>query len=187
MTLAHFGTFDVDNYGDCLYPLLLERRLEKGRIKSLHISPRGLRTCWPDSAPTLSLAQAMACSREFGAALLGGGHIVRALPTSLPFYNYSDLSGRLVYPSLWLSASALGDRNNIPLCWNAPGVPRPISGHFSGLLKCALSNSQYVAVRDRHSWENLLSSRISQQIHVVPDTALGVSDLWSSDDLDASY
>jgi polysaccharide pyruvyl transferase WcaK-like protein len=55
------------------------------------------------------------------------------------------------------------------------------------LLKCALSNSQYVAVRDRHSWENLLSSRISQQIHVVPDTALGVSDLWSSDDLDASY
>ena len=27
MKIAHFGTFDVENYGDLLFPLLLERRL----------------------------------------------------------------------------------------------------------------------------------------------------------------
>lgn len=96
MTLAHFGTFDVDNYGDCLYPLLLERRMVETGIKSVHVSPRGIATRWPDSAPTISVEEASACSRQFTSAVLGGGHIVRAHPTSLAFYNYSTLSGHLV-------------------------------------------------------------------------------------------
>lgn len=138
MTLAHFGTFDVDNYGDCLFPLLLERRMAEKGIKSVHVSPRGIATRWPDAAQTISLDEALASSHQFSSAVLGGGHIVRAHPTSLDFYNYSNLSGHLVYPSLWLSASTLAHRNKLPLCWNAPGVPRPLSGSFSDLLKWAL-------------------------------------------------
>jgi len=187
MSIAHFGTFDVDNYGDCLFPLLLERRMTEAGIKCVHVSPRGIATRWPDSARTISLDDASECSHQFTSAVLGGGHIVRANPTSLEFYSYSNVSGHLVYPSLWLSASALARQNNIPLCWNAPGVPRPLTRRFSALLQWALSHSQYLAVRDRQSCENLVMSGISSQIRVVPDTALGVRHLWSEAELELAY
>jgi GT2 family glycosyltransferase/polysaccharide pyruvyl transferase WcaK-like protein len=187
MTIAHFGTFDVDNYGDCLFPLLLERRTAEAGFKSVHVSPRGIATRWPDSARTISLEEASASADQFTSVVLGGGHIVRAHPTSLDFYNYSNVSGHLVYPSLWLSASALAHRSNIPLCWNAPGVPRPLSGRFSKLLQWGLSRSRYLAVRDRRSCEHLLASGVSLHIHVVPDTALEVRHLWSKAELDLAY
>jgi GT2 family glycosyltransferase/polysaccharide pyruvyl transferase WcaK-like protein len=187
MSIAHFGTFDVDNYGDCLFPLILERRMAEVGIKSVHVSPRGIATRWPDSAPTISLEEASASSYQFTLAVLGGGHTIRVHPTRLDFYNYSNLSGHLVYPSLWLSASALAHRNRIPLCWNAPGVPRPFSRRFAELLRWGLLHSPYLAVRDRQSCKNLLASGISSDIHVVPDTALEVCHLWSPNKLDLAY
>lgn len=187
MTMAHFGTFDVDNYGDCLFPLILERRIADIGITTVHVSPRGIAPRWSDCPPTISIEEALASSHDFTSAVLGGGHIVRAHPTGLKFYNYSNLSGQLVYPSLWLSASALAHRSNIPLVWNAPGVPRPLSGHFSNLLRWGVSHSRYVAVRDHRSRENLLASGVSADIHVIPDTALDVCHVWSADELAFTY
>ena len=72
MTIAHFGTFDVENYGDCLFPLLFERKMAAAGIESVHVSPRGVATRWPDGAETISIREALASSHQFSAAVLGG-------------------------------------------------------------------------------------------------------------------
>ena len=37
MKIAHFGTFDVDNYGDLLFPHIVEWRMPS--VEWIHISP----------------------------------------------------------------------------------------------------------------------------------------------------
>ena len=62
MKLAHFGTFDVENYGDLLFPLLLERRLSGLCDRFVHVSPRGGPPPWNDCVETIGFDQ---FSRQF--------------------------------------------------------------------------------------------------------------------------
>ena len=58
MRIAHYGTFDVENYGDLLFPPVLERRLS-GRGHTLtHVSPIGGRAIWEDCVETISIREA---------------------------------------------------------------------------------------------------------------------------------
>jgi polysaccharide pyruvyl transferase WcaK-like protein len=185
--LAHYGTFDVDNYGDLLFPLLLERRMAQRGINCVHISPTGTSSRWVDALSTVSVYDASQLAEPFTFVVLGGGNIFRADATRLTFYALSRIGGSLAYPSLWLSAFSLAHRHQVPLCWNAVGVPRPITNDFAKLVEWGTSLSRYIAVRDRESRENLLASSASGHIHVVPDTALGIRDLWSPTELQKSY
>jgi polysaccharide pyruvyl transferase WcaK-like protein len=185
--LAHFGTFDVDNYGDLLFPLLLERRMAGRGIDCLHISPTGISSRWLDALCTVSVHDASKLAETFSCVLIGGGNTFRADATSLNFYASSAIGGSLAYRSLWLSAFSIGQRNQVPLCWNAVGVPRPIRNDLARVVERGSRLSIYIAVRDSQSRENLLASSASGHIHVVPDTALGIRELWSISELQESY
>ena len=54
MKLAHFGTFDVENYGDLLFPLVLERRLADLCDEFIRVSPVGGPPLWQDRVPTVN-------------------------------------------------------------------------------------------------------------------------------------
>ena len=57
MRIAHFGTFDVDNYGDLLFPHLAEWRLPDSSLASMSTSRRA----W---LPPASRRASMAVSDE---------------------------------------------------------------------------------------------------------------------------
>lgn len=194
MRIAHFGTFDVANYGDLLFPLVLERRIRellasagsRGEIEFVHFSPLGGGSVWEDARPTVAVRELFEHGR-FDAVVLGGGHLVHALPTQLPAYQATTGLANTAYAELWLGATQLAERDGARLIWNAPGVPRMMAGRAAELLRAATARVDYLAVRDETSAEHLRRSGVSTEIHVVPDTALDVTRLWSDEQLDAAY
>lgn len=187
--LAHFGTFDVENFGDLLFPLLLKRRMANTGIECAHISPTGTSGHWLDALPSVSIKEANEMESAFTSVIVGGGNILRDSPTSLPLYVSSSeaTGGAMAYPTLWRTAFSMAHRKRIPMCWNAVGVPHPTNTRYAVSIRWGACLSSYIAVRDQDSRNNLLGSGISTPIRVVPDTALGIRDLWSASELCDAY
>jgi polysaccharide pyruvyl transferase WcaK-like protein len=173
LRVAHYGTFDVANYGDALFPLVLESRLPFADVT--HVSPIG-GSKYRDSAPSISVREAD--RRTFDAVVIGGGNIIHCDRGSLPDYRKTD---RTAYASLWLGAADLAQRQGIPLVFNGPSVSlRSPDRTTRRLLDEVAERASYVALRDEASCR-ALSTR---DCKVVPDTALEVSRLWSKHDLE---
>jgi polysaccharide pyruvyl transferase WcaK-like protein len=187
MKLAHFGTFDVENYGDLLFPLILERRLADLCEEFVHVSPAGSPPIYDDCVRTVGFEQLLRRAPDIDGAVVGGGQIIRATPTPLEAYNRGGISPFLTYPSLWLGAAYVAARANAPLCWNASGVPRDFTPVAAQLVRWAASVTDYIGVRDESSRRWLQEAGIEQTIEVVPDTAIEVSKLWTGDEISEAY
>ena len=181
--LAHFGTFDVENYGDLLFPLIVRARLGDLFHDFVHVSPAGGVVGWQDCVPSISVEEALADGGPFGGVVLGGGHLIHADPASLERYELGGAPGILGYPALWAGAAELAVRARAPLCWNAPGVPRSIRPRSADLLRWSCSIAGYLSVRDRPSLSLLGEAGVDEPVHVVPDVALEVRELWSRAEL----
>ncbi len=185
MRIAHFGTFDVENYGDLLFPLVLERRLA-GRGHALtHVSPVGGSPIWEDCVETISIRDAM--TQSFDGIIIGGGHIIHGHPSDLKAYRESEDRGLFAYADLWLGSTLRACELGVPIVWNSPGVP----GHFlpetAELARWAAGQASYLAVRDATSRRFLAGTGFNGEISVELDTAVEVSELWSSEDLEAAW
>ena len=159
MKLAHFGTFDVENYGDLLFPLILERRLADFCDEFTHISPVGGPPLWQDCVRTVNFDAFLQETPDIGGVVIGGGHLIRALPAPLKAYEpdgdttyvRGGTSSLVAYPSLWLGAAYIAARHNVPLCWNAPGVFAGFTPVAAELLQWTASVTDYLTVRDEAS------------------------------------
>jgi polysaccharide pyruvyl transferase WcaK-like protein len=181
---AHFGTFDVENYGDLLFPLILERRLADTAVEWVHVSPVGGGPVWGDCVSTISTRQAM--NEKFDGVIVGGGHIIHGQASDVAPYVMSGDIGLFAYADLWLGATLLASELNIPIVWNAPGVPGTLASETAALAKWAASEAAYLALRDPQSRAFLASTGFDGDIAVELDTALEVDHLWSSAELDAA-
>jgi GT2 family glycosyltransferase/glycosyltransferase involved in cell wall biosynthesis/polysaccharide pyruvyl transferase WcaK-like protein len=187
VVVAHFGTFDIENYGDLLFPLILERRLSDLGHAFVHVSPHGGPPVWDDCVPTVAAEAIITDPPDLAGVIVGGGHIIHASRTSLDRYDQGGLSTLVAYPSLWLGAAYAAVQQNVPYCWNAPGVSQPFSPVAARLVEWATSSADYLAVRDRLSHSRLVEAGISRLIRVVPDTALEISRIWSTEQLEAAF
>jgi polysaccharide pyruvyl transferase WcaK-like protein len=187
LKLAHLGTFDVENYGDLLFPLILERRLSGFCDEFVHVSPAGGPPPWDDCVETVSFSQFSHEASIVDGLIVGGGQIIRATPTPLEVYNAGGISAFLAYPSLWLGASNIASRENVPLCWNAPGVSAGFAPVTAQLVRWAASVTDRLAVRDEASRRSLQQAGVENSIDVVPDTAIEVSGLWTKEETLEAY
>ena len=187
MKLAHFGTFDVENYGDLLFPLILERRLSGLCDRFVHVSPRGGPPPWDDCVETVGFDQFSRQGSDVDGLVVGGGQIIRATPTALKLYNAGGISPFLTYPNLWLGASYIAAREDLPLCWNAPGVPRDFTPVAAEYVRWSVGLTDYAAVRDGPSHDWLQEAGVEQRVEVVPDTAIEVSRLWTEEEISEAY
>jgi hypothetical protein len=171
MRIAHFGTFDVENFGDLLFPHLIEERMPEHDF--VHVSPAGGKT-WADSLEAVGVAALTTV--DIDAVVVGGGNIVSAKPTALPAYA---AMARFAYPELWIGAAALAVERNVPLVFNAPGVlDARLSGGRSFLASQVGHAAQLVAFRDRGS-RDVFCGRNRYRGDVVPDSALEARTLLS--------
>jgi polysaccharide pyruvyl transferase WcaK-like protein len=187
LKLAHFGTFDVENYGDLLFPLILERRLSGLCDRFVHVSPRGGPPPWDDCVETIGFDQFSRQGSDVDGLVVGGGQIIRTTPTALELYNAGGISPFLTYPNLWLGASYIAARENLPLCWNAPGVPRNFTPVAAEYVRWSVGLTDYAAVRDGTSRDWLQEAGVEQRVEVVPDTAIEVSKLWTKVEISEAY
>jgi hypothetical protein len=117
--IAIFGTFDVENYGDLLFPLLAQQRLAPEGMDLVAVSPTAGVTRYRDTVPVISLAEFAKTANSFDGILIGGGNIVHIRDFGLPGYDEN------AYPALWAGATAHALRHGLPVAWNAPGVLAP--------------------------------------------------------------
>ena len=183
-TAALFGTFDVSNFGDLLFPHVAAHMLGDDLADLRCYSPRGGAPAWADCWP----ARPVAAFNEDPApdlCLIGGGNIIHASPTPLP--DYAGAFGRsdFTYASLWLGASMLAAQSGARLAWNAPGVPFPVEGAWARSLRdLALNGADHVTLRDEAS--RVFLGAPGSRVDVVPDTALTISAVWPAATLQAA-
>jgi len=179
--IAQFGTFDVRNYGDLVFPLVLRHRLRDLATSFVHASPAGGPPVWGDAVPSVRAAEVIADPRGVDGIVIGGGHLLHASPDTV--YDPASLHAALAYPALWFGAATLAARAEVPLAWNAPGAPRPLEPVAARLLAWSAGVSDYVSVRDRGSRRLLEEAGVTAAVHVVPDPALDVARLWTADEV----
>ena len=187
MRIAHFGTFDVENYGDLLFPLVLERRLSNVCEAFVHVSPVGSAPIWQDCVPAIGFDEFLREAPEVDGVVIGGGQILRASPTPLGIYDRGGVSPFVAYPSLWLGAAYVAARDDLPLCWNAPGVPAPFDTAAARFMRWTGSVTDHASVRDTESRLLLQKAGVEAQMGVVPDTAVEVSRLWKEEEISSAY
>lgn len=181
---ALFGTFDVANYGDLLFPHVAAHILGDGLTELRCYSPRGGAPAWADCWPARPIA-AFSGDPAPDLCLIGGGNIIHASPTPLPDYAGAFRRSDFTYASLWLGASILAAKTGARLAWNAPGVPFPVEGAWARDLRdLALTGADHVTLRDRASRVFLGAPETPTEI--VPDTALTIGEVWPAATLRAA-
>jgi lipopolysaccharide transport system ATP-binding protein len=175
--LGIFGTFDVENYGDLLFPLIAEAELSQrlGPV-TLQCFSYGRKTPpdWPYDVTSLTELPAMASSLH--GAIIGGGHIIRFDKSIAP--GYAPPVPTIHHPTgYWLTPILIALQHGTPVVWNAPGVHGDIPSWADPLMRLAIDGSRYVSVRDEPSRQALLRFTDTIEINVVPDTAFGIARL----------
>ena len=197
MTARRFeawGTFDVANVGDLLYPLVLERELRErlgsaidaGGALGLASPVGGVMPLGVDR-PVRRIVRvdepSFAEQADVDGIVLGGGDIMRVgaaaaadlVPGAAGLYRYDAFIGELA-----VLAEA------IPVVWNAVGVPVPFDERAAGVVRLLAARSRYVSVRDETSRHHLQAAGVDTEIDVVPDPALVLDRVFPNARLDAA-
>ncbi len=182
MRVAHFGTFDVANYGDLLFPLLLERRLGGAWDKVVHVSPRGGPPVFDDGVATVSVQAALARADEFDALIIGGGQLINAVVDTPQAYRTTPLMRATAYPGLWLGAAIAAAAGGGRLLWNGPGAPVPFTPGLALGVGWAADQSDSIALRSASTAEWFAQAGVTRPVHVIPDTAYDLPGLWTPEE-----
>jgi len=173
--IAIVGTFDVENYGDLLFPIIAEAELSRrlGAV-TMHRFSYHDRTppAWPYAVT--SLADLPQCSQQLDGLLVGGGFILRF--DKVVAHGYGPPSPDIHHPTgYWLTPALLAIEQGIPVIWNAPGMHcNEVPAWAAPLLRLALANSACIRVRDALTQETLARVATDAHISVLPDTAFGL-------------
>jgi lipopolysaccharide transport system ATP-binding protein len=176
LNVGIFGTFDVENFGDLLFPLLAQRELTE-RLGDVAIRPYSYHDKssyhWPYDVT--SLEKLPEHIKHLDAVLIGGGFLIRFDKEVAP--GYGPPNANIHHPlGYWLVPALMAAAQGIPLIWNAPGMHcNEIPPWAKPMLKLALRASSYIAVRDEPSQLALTQAIESVEIKVVPDTAFAIS------------
>lgn len=180
------GMFDMANYGDLLFPLIAQHRLADAGIEVTAVAPRASEPPVRDALAPISLRRLFADDVHADAVMVGGGYIVHTFPlTFIEDYDAGEATD-WAGAGLWLGATLAAGVRDVPMLWNAPGVPFPMRPSQAGIVADALRAADYVSLRDRGSAE-LLSAPADVDVAIVPDTVADLPRLWSRQRLEAQF
>ncbi len=176
--VAIFGTFDVENYGDLLFPIIAEAELVRrlGPVELHRFSYHEKRRPeWPYAVTSLMELPGMAASLD--GVLIGGGFLIRF--DKVVAHGYGPPTADIHHPTgYWLTPALIALQHAIPVIWNAPGMHcNDVPPWARPLLTMALEQSQYVRVRDALTRDTLGALAQHADIDVLPDTAFGLPNL----------
>ncbi len=168
------GTFDVQNYGDLLFPLVAETELTE-RLGDVKLRPFSYHMKTPPNWPYIvtSLTELPQMIAGLDGMLIGGGFIIRFDKEVAP--GYGPPTQAIHHPTgYWLTPALVALQHGIPVSWNAPGMHcNEIPSWADPLMEMAFALSHYIAVRDEPS-RAALARFTDKEIAVVPDTCFGI-------------
>src|SRR5918999_1631630 len=182
--VALWGTFDVDNYGDHLFPRVANHELSRRGVAVDTFSPYGRlhptpldggRAAEPLGPWSPERARELAAAHQL--VVVGGGELIHLNdPLLARVYDTTPDELRRMAPSRWF-VEGLGPEleAGCPVVWHGVGVPCAPDEEEARRLRAALAGRSYVTVRDRYSAQRLADAGVDQPVEVVPDSALLVN------------
>lgn len=177
-----WGTFDLENYGDMLFPRIVEEELGR-RLPEAHIrvfAPVGYTGLnrFEEREPAESLGswspdRVSELAGELDCVVVGPGEIVHVRDELLSsHYGLLPAEMRARAPSRFF-IDGLGPEleSECPVVWSAVGIPFAIKARDAARVREALANRPLVAVRDDASLRRLRAAGVTREIDVVPDPA----------------
>lgn len=180
------GMFDMQNYGDLLFPLVARERLAPHGIEIVPVAPTGRSAGLADAIAPISAARMLSGEEDFDAVLIGGGYLVHNHPMTFLTEYVNDEVSHWASSALWIGATLAAALADVPVLWNAPGVPHPLGRGVRPLAIAALRAADYVSLRDRGAAE-LLATPADLPLAIVPDTVAGIGSLWSRQQLATAF
>jgi polysaccharide pyruvyl transferase WcaK-like protein len=203
-----YGAFDRHNYGDLLFPLIMEKMLSK-KFPEKKIVVAGLiksDLSRYNALPTCSIKKALNDSNKDVAIILAGGDVVACDWLSAYSYLLSDVSF-FVFQRIFVRfipgitekviKKIIGLKSPTPfdlmsedlgkemkLIYNSVGATSVsnIHGRAALSLSVALNEANYVTVRDEFGREHIerIGSHVSE---IYPDSATVMSSVYSEEDI----
>lgn len=171
------------NFGDLLFPVLAQERLAPLGFQITAHAPTtsdpGLGLTPPRSVSDLSDPDL-----ELDGILIGGGYIIHTQPISALVHLQggdatqatSDLA------DCWAGASLAGLVRDLPVAWNAPGVPFPFTSGQKPVIALLAQMADYFSLRDAGS-ARLMEVAGDHAPAIVPDPVAELSRLWHARNL----
>lgn len=181
--IAFTGVFDIANFGDHLFPLVFQSEMEKRNLdfQIFLFSPFPGKEDFElknDVFPLFAMEK-MHLQDPFDAIVVGGGEVVHFLQSEEKLRVGDTVFQPYPISQVWIIASLIALKYDIPLLWNAPGANSflfkdPYRWAAKGLCSCV----DYLCVRNETSKKILADCGITEaKIEVYPDTALLISEI----------
>lgn len=184
--IAHVGAFDFENFGDLLFTDVLERQLKR-RIpidEILCFAPKKCKMPNRDiEINSVIELEEVVKSRKIDAIIVGGGDLVHLhmFKTYMPHISQEWVQYEVLY--MWVIPCIIAQKYQVPLLWNAPGVPLKFKEEEKKIVSYLFDSVDYISVRDYESKNELEKALPSGIVHVVPDTVLCIRDLITKEEL----
>lgn len=188
--IAICGTFNVDNYGDVMFPEIFKRAMHKRGLdfELFLISPGNTtdKTLAPDAKVySVSEMDNIHQQNPLDAIIIGGGALIHynKIPVKLP--DEDDFSEYNIYDS-WYTPIEFAVRNNIKVLFNLPQIPYVFPETLKEVTKKAFDWADYISLRDNTSakyLEEIYDCNQKPQITVCPDSVCSVHELIPKEEL----
>lgn len=188
-TIALCGAFDINSYGDSLFPLAFEYEMRKRLpIKEIVLfAPKGKVECisYQNYVHAFADLQQLHEQYRFDAVVIGGGELLHF--DELSFKR--DDGSKIVYQEaeLWETPVSFALKNGIPYMFNSVGAPHCFTDFQKEKLQRLFHKASYISVRDRFSFERIHD--LAKDIYMVPDCLWNLNRYLSKGDsiLDHDY
>lgn len=183
--VAQIGSFDVENFGDLLFPDVLKSHLADEFEVDLFSPVGGIKPFDKIVVYPISKLEEMIIDKHYDAIIIGGGDVIR---TDSRIFIRNDTYGYSSEPSLelWAYPIMLARKHNICVLLNAVGVTNDFQKDEIPIIRELLENVDYLAVRDSEAQNALRKIGVFNSI-VVPDTVLSIKNFLDEGVLKSKY
>lgn len=187
--VAIWGTFDVANYGDLLFPRIFElemrRRLPEADIRSFaplgHLHPVPLDGGFlAESLTPWHQERAAHLAEQLDMIAIGGGEIIHT-HDELYRHWYGETDESVQPSQLFIETLGADHETQCPVVWHAVGIPFDFDPAEAARVRTAVERRPYLAVRDEVSRGRLRAAGVTAAVDVIPDSALLLDRLFSPD------
>lgn len=188
--IAHFGAFNIESYGDSLFAEVLRNEISK-RLDIDNIilfSIDGIDVSYNNNGKVYSYSEFDTVNEKIGfdAIVVGGGELLHYKP--IEFANKS-LNEIYKYPAgkIWKYPIEMGEKYDIPIIFNAVGVPYDIEQCDKLDFLQFLSKIAYLSVRDNYSYERLVDFVECDNLKLVPDSVFMINKYYDKIRLESIF
>lgn len=184
-SLALFGTFEVDNYGDRLFPIIFQKEM-CSRLPEYTLQLYSPLDSLEGGVKAILSDGSSHCFSDLkaDAIIVGGGDIISFAVNFASLYRQYWHHKMSPHVACW-AMPAIHCHSHIPLIWNAPGVPTLFTEEQALVVRALCERVDYLSVRDELSKLHLQKAKVGNEIIVVPDTVCDISRHFSADSLES--